>query len=167
MADFDEERKKRSWEDEEDEGGSGQGSGTGGGQGGRIEFADFLPSGKPPLSEVEEKQKLAEHKEKNGALVEKQKKLRDERKEVKEGKNNNPYQLGARGGNGKSSYKTHPILGQSAEFDGADPQMSLDPTINEAATNSEKKEELTYQYQKRFELLNQSKFVPPKPLMGG
>lgn len=158
MAEFDDKRQKRAIVDEDETGDEG------GGQSGHIEFHDFLPTSTTKLSASEEKQKLSEHNNKNSGLIDKQKKLRDDRKNLKEGKTAG-YQYGnVQAG---SAYKQHPIIGKSAEFDGADPQVNLDPNLNEVETNSEKKEELTYQYQKRFELLNQSKFVPPKPSMGG
>jgi hypothetical protein len=58
----------------------------------------------------------------------------------------------------------HPILGEAAEFDGMDPQVNFDPTIFDAETNSEKKEELVYQHQLRLGLENQPRFNPkPSP----
>ena len=60
----------------------------------------------------------------------------------------------------------HPILGAAAEFDGVDPQVNLDPTIYDADTNSEKKQELTYQAKPelRIQNENQNRYTPkPTP----
>ena len=166
MIESDDKKRKRTI-DEEDESGSGEESGGRGGRsgsGGSLEFKDFLSiRDDKKLSPEEEKQLLAAHKETNGGLVEKQKKLREQRQEKKEGKT-----AGQQYGSGmdarSSSYLKHPILGEAAEFDGVDPQVNLDPTIYDAETNSEKKEELTYQHQLRLGLDNQPRFNPkPSP----
>lgn len=163
MAPMNDDYKKGAIGDDE----SGSGTGTGGSQGGAIEFRDFLPGGETKLPPGEEKQKLAEHKGKNSECIDKQKKLRDSRNDIKEGK---VATAGSQYGNGagnSSNYRKHPIIGNAAEFDGADPNMSLDPNQNEAETNSEKKEELTYTYQKKFENQEKPKFTPPELKMGG
>lgn len=165
MLESDDKKRKRV-ASEEDESGEGGGKSGQGGRGGSIEFREFLSTGEEKkLSPEEERQLLAAHKETNSGLVEKQKKLRDQRKEKKEGKTATAgYQYGAGMESRDSSFLKHPILGESAEFDGVDPQVNLDPTIYEAETNSEKKQELTYQHQLRLGLDNQPRFNPkPSP----
>lgn len=159
MAEFDDVRKKRLIGDEDEEGGRGSHTGSGG-QGGSTEFHDFLLSGTTALSAIEKTQKLAEHREKNGDSIDKQKKRFDELQEAKENKAEK-YQHGMQV---KSDCDEHPILSKAAEFDGRDRQTTFDPTRNEAKTNDEMKKELTYQHQKRFE--NERKFIPPRPTMG-
>ncbi len=165
MIDFDEEKRKRAAGEEEESGGDQGEEGGAGGQGGVVEFHDFIFANEKQrkLSPEQEKQLLAQHKEANGSLVEKAKKLREERKDRKEGRTaGNQWRAGM--SERTSSFLKHPILGEAAEFDGIDPQVNLDPTLYDADTNSEKKEELTYQHQLRLGLENQPRFNPkPSP----
>jgi len=142
----------------------GTGSGTGSSGDGGLAFHDFLSSNPPPISPAEETRKIAEHKEKTKGLIELQKKLCDDRKESKTGRLlGDTYSMSQ---STKVNYKKHP--GLSPQFDSVDPQMNWDPSLNASQTNSEKKEELTYQLQMRQELQNENKlqnkntFVPPK-----
>jgi|GEM_PF-3044341 len=169
MIDSDDKKRKRALLEKEEEWdsisrdtGGDTGEGSSGGRGGAIEFRDFIFIRSDEYTAEEERQLLSVHKDASGALIEKQKKLREQRKDKKENPNRN-YQQGlgleARG----EGFLRHPILSEKAEFDGADPQVNLDPTINEAETNNEKREELTYQLQLRLGLQNQPRFIPPKP----
>jgi hypothetical protein len=159
----DEKKRKKALEvlGEDEEGGE---SGSQGGKSGSLEFREFLFIGEEKkLSPEEERQLLAVHKETNSQLIEKQKKLRDQRKEKKEGKTVAYGQTAGMEAR-SSAFLKHPILGEAAEFDGVDPQVNLDPTIYKAETNSEKQEELVYQHQLRLRLENQPRFNPkPSP----
>ncbi len=162
MIELDEEKRKRV-------AGEGEGGDQGslGGQGGALAFRDFVfVQEERKLSPQQEKQLLVVHKETNSALIEKQKQERDERDDRKRSKvTANQYDSGMGMGAGKTSpYLKHPILGASPEFDGVDHKVNFDPTMNEAETNSEKKEELTYQHQLRLGLHNEPRFNPkPSP----
>lgn len=163
MIESDDKKYKRVADEEGEEGGEGE-SGGSSGRGGSIEFHDFISTrSDKKLSSEEERLLLAVHKETNIGLIEKQKKTREQRQEKKEGRTAG-YQYGA-GAEARSSFLKHPILDAAAEFDGVDPQVNSDPTIYDADTNSEKKEELTYQHQLRLGLANQPHFNPkPSPL---
>ncbi len=148
----------------EEEGESEDGRSSQGGQDGALEFRDFVFVHKEQkLSPQEEKQLLAEHKETNNALVEKQKQLRDERRDRKENKTvGNQYGSGMQ--DREASFLNHPILSEAAQFGATDPKVNPNPVINDADTNSEKKEELVYQHQLRLGLQNQPRFNPkPSP----
>ncbi len=137
-------------------------SGSFGGQDGTLAFTDFVfVNTERKRSPEEERQLLAQHKESNLGLIEKQKNTRDERNNRKNGKT-----LGSGGpgqGERNAHFLKHPILGEAPEFDGVDPQVNSDPSIYDAETNSEKKE-LVYQNQLRLDLQNQPKFNPkPSP----
>lgn len=168
MSDYNDERRKRPIDnlshlgDEEGDGGESSGFS---GQGGALEFHDFVfVQGERKLTGAEEKQLLAQHNVANSGLVEKQKDLRDKRHDKKEGKAlGNQWGMGA-GAEKAANFLKHPILGEAPEFDGIDPQVNLDPTINEAETNSEKKQELVLQHQLRLGLQNQPRNTPkPSP----
>ena len=134
-----------------------------GGRSGTVEFHDFL-TGQPSAEEV--KRLLSVHKDINGSIVEKQKQLRDQIKDFKEGKTN-VNQSGLGGQSMSSEFQSHPILSQSAQLDGIDPQVNLDPRLHhdDAEPNSDKKQELTYKQQLELhpEMKLQNQFTPPKP----
>ena len=158
MLDSDEEKRKLALDEENGQGDSGEegegGLGGFGGQGGSVEFRDFVfVREEKKLSPEQEKLLLAQHKETNSGLVDKQKKTRDERNNKKEGKTAG-NQWGANQ-KAESAFLKHPVVGEAAEFSTVDPQMSSDPTLNNAETNSEKKEELVYNNQLRLRLQNQ------------
>jgi len=173
MLDSDEEKRKRAARGEEDDdvgrgesgesGESGEG-GHAGGQGGAIAFRDFVfVQDDRNLSPEQERLLLVQHQDANGGFVEKQKKLREQRQDRKEGRTAH-QQFGTGMAERAASFLKHPILGEAAEFDGIDPKVNLDPTLYEADTNSEKQEELVYEHQLRLRLENQPHFNPkPSP----
>src|SRR5690348_13812042 len=138
MLDSDEEKRKRTAEEEEGRGGDESGEGGHlGGQGGAVAFHDFVFGQEDrKLSPEQERLLLIQHQEANSGFIEKQKKLREQREDRKEGKT--AHQQWGTGAERVSSFLKHPILSEMAEFDGIDPQVNLDPTLYEADTNSEK-----------------------------
>lgn len=138
MGMSDDEKKRLMISDEEESDSSGQGT--------AIQFQDFVMTGEAELTPHEKERKLKEHEEKNKTAIIKQKELRDRREQNKSAPtNNSSYQYGAGGASRSSSFAKHPLLGNSQQFDGIDSQINADPQLNEARTNSEKKEELLYQ----------------------
>lgn len=145
-----------------------RGSGTAGGQGGRVEFREFI--GRGTVSSAEEKRLLGVHKEVNGGIVENQKRLRDQYKDLKEGKTAGHQQQGGMGSQFTSDFAQHPILSKSQQLDGMDPAVSLNPNLHQddANPNADKKQELTLKHQLELhpEMApeNQPRYSPPRPM---
>ncbi|EKD70929.1 MAG: hypothetical protein ACD_46C00327G0008 [uncultured bacterium] len=163
MSSEDKKKLIKKIEDHEDESGTDTGTSTGG-KSGQIEFRQFISTGEKLrddlLSPEERKRLLSIHQATHESRVEKQRKLRDERKDLKEKKI--PLQAYREGlGRGMNSqYKSHPVLSRKAQFSGVDRQINTLPTENIAETNQDKRNELEYQYRLRYALENAPKFNP-------
>jgi len=137
-----------------------------GGKSGHIEFRDFLAPAERQRDDLlpfdEKKRLLSVHNTTHEGRVKKQKTLREQRKEVKEGKVAlQTYREGLSASN--SSYRAHPVLSHQAQFSGVDRQVNAVPTENIAETNDENRNNLENQYKLRFAPQNAPKFNP-KPL---
>ena len=130
------------------------GSGKGGASG-EIVFKDFLKSGMEQrddlLTGVELRNLLAAHKDTSEGRVKKQKELRDQRADLKAGKQQTYEQQGYAAEN-QTPYKPHPALMDKAQFSGIDRQVNALPTINAADTNEADRNELDNQYRQKYEL---------------
>src|SRR3990167_7225091 len=119
-------------------------SGTGS-VGGAIEFHDFisvnnhLREEKLPPDVIKDLQ--SRHKRKHEALVEKQKKERDYRHDVKEGKVT-PEMHKQNKAERNSGFPPHPTLSDKAQFSGIDKQENQIPTNSETQTNDADRNEL-------------------------
>lgn len=133
--------------------GQGDGEGGSGGKSGQIEFRDFIGGERlrDDLLPIDEKNRLLTvHKDTHERNVKKQKERRDEYKALKEGKVSlQSYRQGLAGGM-SSQYKINPILADKAQFSGIDRQVNFDPTLNEANTNDDLRNELENQYRLRY-----------------
>lgn len=151
---------KKQVDTSDDESGSGSQSSS-------IEFADFLSSGVEKrddmLSREELKRLLGTHEGAHEDRVKKQKELREERKNLKEGKiSKSDYRSGM--AKSHSQYPAHPVLSNKAQFSGIDKQNSALPTENVANTNDENRNELENQYRLRHAPQNAPRFNPkPTP----
>ena len=137
-----------------------------GGKSGQIEFHDFLTGSErlrdDLLSPHEKKRLLGVHGSTHEGRVKNQKELREQRKEVKEGKVSlQSYRQGL--SNSKSNYHPHPILSDKAQFSGIDSQINAIPTENIADTNKENRNKLENQFRLRFAPENAPRFNP-KPI---
>lgn len=96
--------------------------------------------------------------------VDKQKRTRDERKTLKNGKYVAPQQGRSLGGGGSASHRhsNHPLLSKKAQFDGIDKQVVGIPALNEADTNPDLKAELENRLENRLQnrLQNTPQFNP-------
>lgn len=134
------------------------------GQGGRIEFTDFI-TGRNQLRDDqlppdELRRLLAVHDAAHEARVQKQKVLRDQRNDLKNGKVTlDNYRQGLAAGM-SSQYPAHPILSNKAQFSGVDRQNNPVPTDNQAQTNEENRNELENQYRLRHAPEIGKKFNP-------
>lgn len=148
--------KQLNKQDEDDTGSSGQG--------GRVEFTDFI-TGRNQLREDqlppnELRRLLAAHDQAHKGRVEKQKVLRDQRNDLKNGKVTlDNYRQGLASGM-SSQYPAHPILSSKAQFSGVDRQNNPVPTENQAQTNDENRNELENQYRLRHAPEIGKKFNP-------
>jgi len=159
--------KNKQTEDEEGSGQSGSGS-----SGSKIKI--HLRGGDTQrddqLSPSELRRLLIVLAEAHKARVDKQRRLRAERREKKDPGELNAkrnFTLGQGGGSGsRSPYKQHP-LSKTAQFSGIDKQTSPIPSDAEQNTNDDKKNELENRLenklQNRLTLQNQKKFIPPTP----
>jgi hypothetical protein len=172
MSPDDEYKKKRLLDVEKDlsEGESGQGGEDESGQGGKsgqIEFRDFLDSGQHTRDDLlpdEKKRLLSTHKDTHELRVKKQKEVREQRLQVKEGKIPlQTYRQGVMGTGMNSQYKVHLILANKAQFSGIERQVNPLATENVADTNEANRNELENQYRLRYQPENAPKFNP-KPL---
>lgn len=126
----------------DEDGGSGTGS--------QIQFADFI-TGRSGLREDqlppdELRRILAVHDDAHEARVKKQKELRDQRKDLKEGKMTlDEYRQSQK----NSQYPPHPLLSEKAQFSGMDKQNNPVPTDSQTQTNEGDKNELENQYRLR------------------
>ncbi|MDX1900611.1 MAG: hypothetical protein SFW66_01240 [Gammaproteobacteria bacterium] len=162
--DDDLDKKKSS---DEKGGESGQ-SGTGGKVRFRLPTEDVRREDQ--LSPAELRRLARVHQDAHKARVDRQRQLRAERCEKKEGPANlaTARRLGQSGGAGrKSPYKKHPIS-NTAQFSGMDPQMTLSPHESVQETNDDKRNELENRLenklQNKLQLQNQPKFNPkPRP----
>jgi hypothetical protein len=146
----------------DDESGSGSG-----GKSGQIEFRDFIGTGEQRddlLSYDEKKRLLTAHSTTHEGRVKKQKELRDERKQVKEG-NVSKKSYGQGAAAGYTNYPAHPVLKDKAQFSGIDRQTTSVPNDYVADTNDENKNELENSYRLRFAPQIAPKFNP-KPIPG-
>lgn len=139
---------------QDDEGSSGQGS--------QIKFADFI-TGRSGLREDqlppdELKRILAIHDDAHEDRVKKQKELRDQRRDMKEGKIARAEQRQSQGMN--NQYPPHPLLSEKAQFSGVDKQNNPVPTESQTQTNEGDKNELENQYRLRHAPEIGKKFNP-------
>jgi hypothetical protein len=131
-----------------------EGDDTGkGGKSGSVEFRDFLNSGENlrddllPVDAV--KRLLSVHQETSEVRVKKQKELRDQRAQLRNGKLGlQEYRQGLQGGGMESSYKVHPVFAKSPQFH--DARVNALPTENVTQTNDELKNELKNEYQLKY-----------------
>lgn len=145
---------------DDDESGSG-------GKSGQIEFRDFIGTGEQRddlLSYDEKKRLLAAHSNTHEGRVKKQKELRDERRQVKEGKVSRKAYYEGLAAN-QSRYPAHPVLRDKAQFSGIDKQTTAIPNDSLTNTNDENKNELENSYRLRFAPQAAPKFNP-KPMPG-
>ena len=135
-----------------------------GGKSGQVEFREFIGTERMRddlLSPSDRNRLLGVHRTLHELKVKKQKELRDQRKNLKEGKITlEAYRQGIAE---KSEFKAHPALSHQAQFSGRDRQVNDLPNDNIAETNQEKREELQYQYSLRYRQENVPKFNP-KPM---
>ena len=104
--------------------------------------------------------------ERHKTHVDKQKKTRKERQEIKSGRKktstHSARRHGAAGGR-YSPYKKHPISDR-AQFSGIDRQVIASPADNISETNAEKRQELEYHYKLRHRPQAAPRFNPtPRP----
>jgi hypothetical protein len=178
----DDDEKKKYLPKEEEEGGRGDdegGRGSQGGQTGAVEFRyrDILSTDARDdvLPESEARHLLAVFEDDHKERVDRQKRTRKERDDIKNGRvqANNYDALGLRiggggGGGGTSPYKTHP-LSNHAQFSGAtDRKVTGVPSDSLAETNDDAKDKLINDYdltyQHTHKLQNAPKFNPkPRP----
>lgn len=141
-------RKETRITDESDETGE-----TGkGGKSGSIEFHDFLSSGENlrddllPIDAV--KRLISVHQETSEVRIKKQKALRDQREQLKNGKVGlQDYRQGLQRGM-ESNYKVHPVFAKSPQFH--DVQVNALPTENMTQTNDDLRNELKNEYQLKY-----------------
>lgn len=130
--------------------------------GSSVVFYDFLNNTSTPLlSPAEQRLKLAELQHKSLNNLTKTKALQQQRHQHQQ--QGLAHNIATTAPN--SPYKAHPLLSTKQQFDGIDPQVNLDPNIQDAATNSDVAAELKYQHQLRFNAEPQHKMLPPKPNM--
>lgn len=148
--------------------GEGEGeSGQGGKATGSIQFTfkdERLGSQRDDLSPEEEKRLLAVLKDTHKERVDKQKRTRKERADIKNGRislNASHRGMVARGGGGgQSRFKKHPI---SDKFAGRDPQVSPLTDKYTGETNPANQEQLEYQHQLRHRHTMQFNPRPSRP----
>jgi len=140
--------------------------GEGGGKSGKINLRFKTEVLRDDLLSPDEMSRLlAVHADLHKANVDKQKVLRKERAEIKQGKK---QQIGQGLGQGNQSrFKKHPISNK-AQFSGIDRQVSNVPTEFQAETNDDARNELQNRLENRLEnrlqLQNQPKReFNPKP----
>lgn len=137
-----------------------------GGRSGEVKFRGFVgtESLRDDLLPPDEKRRLlAVHRDGHENRVKKQKELRDQRQQMKEGKIPLSQFRESRGNGMNSAYRAHPILSDKAQFSGIDPQVNVLPSDNIANTNEADRNELENQYR----LTHAPEFTPkfnPKPL---
>lgn len=129
-------------------------------QGSGIQFHDFIGSGKPQrddLSPIDIKQLLAQHDSAHRHHVEKQLEKQKNREALKNGRMSlHEYRHGA---GQTSEFKAHPAL-NSPQFSGIDQTENPLPSLNEANTNEEEKNE--NKLRNRPAPGAQPRFVPPR-----
>lgn len=157
MSANDDKRKMTQLPHEQDDDGSS-------GQSGSIEFRDFIGGGGSLRDDMlpfdEQKRLLAVHNNTHEGRVKKQKELRDQRKDLKDGKTPLAnYREGLKAGM-RSQYPAHPALSDKAQFSGADRQVNSLPTENNAETNDADRNELQAQYNLRHRPEVAPKFNP-------
>tara|TARA_R110000868_G_scaffold397233_3_gene669789 strand:+ start:2424 stop:2912 length:489 start_codon:yes stop_codon:yes gene_type:complete len=148
-------------DDRDEDGGSGQV--------GSIEFRDFV-TGISSLREDnlppdELKRIRAVHNTAHESRVKKQKELRQNRQDLKDGKITMDAHREKMSAEMQSDYPPHPTLSDKAQFSGIDKQENQVPSLNEAQTNDENRNELQNEYQKKFQPEMGKKFNP-KPQFG-
>lgn len=126
---------------------------SGGGKSGSIEFRDFIGGAGSLRDDTlpidEQKRLLTIHNGEHESRVKKQKALRDQRKDLKDGKIPlQDYRQGMQSGM-SSQYPPHPALSDKAQFSGVDRQINAVPTENAAQTNDANRNELEHQYNLR------------------
>ncbi len=136
-----------------------------GGRAGELEFSDFLSSNSArrddQLSADERKRLLSVHKDTHELRVKKQKELREQRQQLKDGKIPlQTYRQGMMGMGMNSQYKINPILANKAQFSGVDHQVNSLPNEHVADTNAEMRDELELQYSLRYSPENAPRFHP-------
>jgi hypothetical protein len=135
-----------------------------GGQSGAVEFHDFLNLNGIPLNAEEERLKLLELKGKNSGLVDRQRESREQYQKMRDQEKSAGNQQGL-SSREEYGYELHPITSRAAEFSTDSRQVNMSVEDSKLETNSEKKQELTYQHQHRLQLQNERRFVPPTPRM--
>ncbi len=139
------------------------GEGTGG-QTGAIEFRDFITAQTSlrddNLPPDELRRLRAVHGIAHELRVKKQKELRDTRQDLKNGKITlDNYRQGL-AAEMNSKYPPHPTLANKAQFSGIDKQENVVPSLNEAKTNDENRNELENRYQNKYQPQMGKKFNP-------
>lgn len=139
--------------------------GESGGEGSAIAFQEFIGTGplRDDLLTGEELKRLQTvHASENEVHVRKAKDEMAVRKQLKEGKVSlDTYRQNQALRGTSSQYKSHPAL---ANMSGRDPKVSNDPNLNNAETNTDKKQlVLSYDLRHTHQLKQQPGFVPPRP----
>src|SRR5687768_10806913 len=101
-----------------------------GGRSGEVKFRGFVgtESLRDDLLPPDEKRRLLSvHRDGHENRVKKQKELRDQRAQMKEGKIPLSQFRESRGNGMNSAYRAHPILSDKAQFSGIDPQVNVLP----------------------------------------
>ncbi|HVE44167.1 MAG TPA: hypothetical protein VNC84_03420 [Gammaproteobacteria bacterium] len=123
-----------------------------GGKGGKIAFSDFLSGSEGKrddlLTATERATLLKEHAGLHHNNVKAQMVERQNRASLKQNPQaaQNRYGFGAGSGN-QSSYRSHPVLGEKAQFSGEDNKTTVVPEKYEADTNNAEQEQLQNRYQ--------------------
>jgi hypothetical protein len=123
-----------------------------GGKSGKITFSDFLSGSENKrddlLTTTEQVTLLKEHAGLHQKNVKAQMVERQNRASLKQNPqaSQNKYGFGAGSGN-QSSYRSHPVLGDKAQFSGEDNKTTVVPGQYEADTNDVDKKQLENQYQ--------------------
>lgn len=150
-------------EDDDTQQGGGQDDSGEGGKSGQVEFRDFLSNtdGRDDLLSADERKRLLLiHKDSHEIRVKKQKGLRDQRNDLKDGKVPlQAYHQGLHAGM-NSEYKINPVLADKAQFNGIDRQVNPLSTENVAETNEADRNELENQYRKRYAPEQAPRFNP-------
>ncbi len=145
-------------ENKDDETGSGGSAGASG-----IEFHDFITGSSASRDDNmppdEQRRLLAAHRLAHELLVKKQKEIRDQRKDLKEGKKSLQDYRRESAAKMESNYKPHP-LSYTAQFSGIDKQNNPVPTEAELQTNDENRNELEHEYRLTHQPEMGKKFNP-------
>lgn len=148
--------KQKSEQSDEGEGGSGQAGG--------IAFRDFVTGTSQQRDDQllpDELRRLrAVHNTAHELRVKKQKEVRVERENVKNGKVTLADYRQSKAAELSSKYPPHPLLANKAQFSGVDKQENQVPSLSETQTNDENRNELENRYEKKYQPEMGKKFHP-------